>query len=69
MSEIKPMLTTEEVARRLSVARMTVMRMIEAGELPAVKLGRVWRIDPEQLDEYLFRQGNESYRTKAKARV
>lgn len=53
MTELKQMLTTEEVAKILNVSRMTVIRMIEAGELQAIKLGRVYRVDPDQFNEFL----------------
>jgi len=47
------LLTTEQVAHRLSVDPSTVRRWIEDGRLPAVKPGREWRIDPGDLDQLL----------------
>ena len=44
---------TEEVAERLAVDPSTVRRWIEDGRLPAVKPGREYRIDPEDLAEFL----------------
>lgn len=43
----------EDVALRLHVALRTVYRMIRRGELPAVKIGRVWRVPVDALQEYL----------------
>jgi excisionase family DNA binding protein len=45
--------TTDEVAARLRVHRMTVIRRIEAGLLPARKEGREWRIRVSDLEAYI----------------
>ncbi len=45
--------TTEEVAARLRVHRLTVIRRIEAGLLPARKEGREWRIKASDLEAYI----------------
>ena len=37
-------LTVGEVAELMRVSRMTVYRMIHAGELPAVRFGRSFRV-------------------------
>lgn len=37
-------LTVSEVAELMRVSRMTVYRMIHAGELPAVRFGRSFRV-------------------------
>lgn len=42
-------LTVPEVAARLRVSSNTVRRMIAAGELPAVRLGKQYRIEASQL--------------------
>ncbi len=46
-------LTVAEVARSLRVSTMTVYRIIKAGELPAVRVGRGYRIRPDDLRRYL----------------
>lgn len=51
------MLTPQEVATELAVDRETVYRLISAGQLPAVRVGSLWRISREALDEYLFGAG------------
>jgi|LSQX01.2.fsa_nt_gb excisionase family DNA binding protein len=38
------LLTPEQVAERLQASRKTVYRWIGAGDLPAIKLGRSWRV-------------------------
>ncbi len=46
-------LTTEEVLACLKVTPRTVYRLIQAGELPAVRVGRQWRFRRSDLDQWL----------------
>ena len=49
------LLTVGEVAEYLHVVTITVYRMIDRGDLKAVKVGRVWRVRREDLEQYLNR--------------
>lgn len=40
-------MTVTEVAEMMRVSRMTVYRMIHAGDLPAVRFGRSYRVPQE----------------------
>ncbi|HUQ39731.1 MAG TPA: helix-turn-helix domain-containing protein [Acidimicrobiales bacterium] len=42
-----------EVADLVRVSSMTVYRLITAGDLPAVRVGRSYRIREEDVDQYL----------------
>jgi excisionase family DNA binding protein len=46
-------LTIEEAAARLKVKRDTVRDWLKAGKLKGVKLGRLWRVDAEDLERLL----------------
>jgi excisionase family DNA binding protein len=46
-------LTVSEVAGSLRVSNMTVHRLISAGDLPAVRVGRSVRLRAHDVDEYL----------------
>ncbi len=56
-------LTTEEVARRLRVHPTTILRRLGAmddadpSRIPAVRVGRVWRIPKREFEEWLARSG------------
>ena len=50
------LLTAAEVADRLRVSTMTVYRLIRRGELPAVRIGRNYRVQAGDLEAYLVRQ-------------
>ena len=45
--------TVGEVARQLRVSNMTVYRLISAGDLPATRIGRSYRIREADLDAFL----------------
>ncbi|MFC5369697.1 helix-turn-helix domain-containing protein [Arcanobacterium bovis] len=46
-------LTVAEVAEITRVSRMTVYRMVHAGELPAVRVGSSYRVPRSALDQLL----------------
>jgi excisionase family DNA binding protein len=46
------LLTPEEVARQLRVTQQTVYNWLQSGRLPGIKMGRLWRIDPADLDRW-----------------
>ncbi|MDR7523500.1 MAG: helix-turn-helix domain-containing protein [Armatimonadota bacterium] len=46
-------LTAQELARYLRVHEMTVYRMIQRGDLPALRVGRAWRFRKDQIDRWL----------------
>lgn len=48
--------TVAEVAKLLRVSNMTVYRLVQAGQLPAVRVGRSYRIREEDIDKYLAAQ-------------
>lgn len=46
-------LTVAEVADVVRVSRMTVYRMVHSGELPAVRVGRSFRVPRSAVDQML----------------
>src|SRR5258708_22079014 len=49
-------LTTEEVLEYLQVNLRTVYRLIKAGKIPAVRVGRQWRFRRHDIDAWLDSQ-------------
>lgn len=47
------LMTIKEVAEHLNVTYQAVLKWINEGRLEANKIGRVWRISQEQLDEFI----------------
>ena len=50
-------LTTEEVLEYLQINLRTVYRLIKAGKIPAVRVGRQWRFRKRDIDAWLDSQG------------
>ena len=46
-------LTVAEVASIMRVSKMTVYRMVHAGELPAIRVGRSFRVPEQAVHAYL----------------
>jgi len=65
-------LTTEEVLEYLQVNLRTVYRLIKAGKIPAVRVGRQWRFRKRDIDAWLDSQrtrgGGRSAASPAPAR-
>lgn len=47
------MLTATEVAAYLRVHVITIYRMADRGELPALRVGRRWRFKRDQIERWL----------------
>ncbi len=60
LSEIK-FLTVAEVAAVMRVSKMTVYRLVHSGELPAVRVGRSYRVSEQAVHDYL----RDSYTSSA----
>lgn len=46
-------MTVAEVAAVMRVSKMTVYRLVHSGELPAVRVGRSFRVPKQAVDEFL----------------
>lgn len=53
-------LTVAEVASALRISNMTVYRLISSGQLPAVRVGRSYRLRVEDVDRYLAARFTEA---------
>jgi excisionase family DNA binding protein len=47
------LLTVEEAARRLGICRSKMFELIRTGEIESVQIGRLRRITPSALEEYV----------------
>ena len=57
-------LTTEEVLEYLQVNLRTVYRLIKAGKIPAVRVGRQWRFRKRDIDAWLESQRPRAVRSQ-----
>ena len=58
MTQSSDLLTVKEVAEILRVSQPTVLRMIDDGELRAIRVRNQWRIRRSELEDYLQRGGS-----------
>ncbi len=53
---MEQVLTLEEVAQYLKIAKPTLYRLLEDGKIPAFKVGNQWRFTRELIDKWLWDQ-------------
>lgn len=49
------LLTVNEVANILRVSNMTVYRLVKSGQIPAIRVGKNYRIKESDVNDYLSR--------------
>jgi excisionase family DNA binding protein len=49
------LLTVNEVANILRVSNMTVYRLVKSGQIPAIRVGKNYRIKESDVNKYLSR--------------
>lgn len=54
-------MTTQEVAEYLRLTEATIYKLAQAGEIPAMKVGRAWRFKRELIDEWFRLQSTCSF--------
>lgn len=60
----KMTISASETARRLGISKESTLRMLELGDIPAIRMGRNWLVPIKALDEWLM----EKAKTEAKER-
>jgi len=50
------LLDLEEAAEVMGVERTTVYRLVRAGEIPALKIGKLWKVPKDLLLEWIHDQ-------------
>ena len=46
-------MTTKEIAEYLRLHQITVCKYAAEGEIPAIRVGRVWRFNKEAIDKWI----------------
>jgi len=59
--------TVEEVLAALAISRRTLYRLVRAGEIPALKIGRATRFRREDVEVYICRRLEVGLRDSGKA--
>ena len=63
-------MTAKEVAGYLRLHKITIIKYAGKGEIPSIRIGRLWRFDKEVIDKWI-REGQKKPRTvkKTEAKV
>jgi excisionase family DNA binding protein len=48
--------TTRQLAEKWQVTQRTVINLAVSGELPGIRIGRLWRFRPQDIDAWEHRQ-------------
>jgi excisionase family DNA binding protein len=54
LNDTRPLLSVADAAKRLGCSRWTAYRLIQAGELRSVTVGKTLKVHPIDLDDYLL---------------
>ena len=46
-------MTTKEMAKYLKLHEITICKYAAEGQIPAIRIGRVWRFDKDAVDKWL----------------
>lgn len=53
-------LTTKETCSLLKIKRLTLYKMVKAGEIPAFKMGSTWKFERSALEKWIEERLEES---------
>lgn len=53
-------MTLEETAEYLQVSKDSIYRLAQKGEIPASKIGNLWRFKKDEVDEWMRNKRNNS---------
>jgi excisionase family DNA binding protein len=65
MSSKSSLWSRKDVADYLGVSPLTVLRMIQNGDLPAYKVKGQWKIKEEDVEQYLQTHSNQPRKTES----
>lgn len=61
----KMTLSASETAKRLGISKETVLRLLEFGEIPAIRIGRNWKVPVSTLEEWLIKRAYEEAKERS----
>lgn len=53
-----------EICKHLGISRDTAIKWISNEDLPAHKIGRLWRFQIQEVDDWVRKKGNEGGKSK-----
>lgn len=58
-NEYPEILTLEQTAEYLQVTYRTIQKLVDSGDLKASKIGRIWRVRKQDIEDYLDSTSNK----------
>ena len=62
------LLTASDTAEILRMRKDVVLRMLSEGEIPAMRIGKTWKVDEEQLHEWFKKRASAEAEKKKERR-
>lgn len=56
-STIEPWFSVDEIARHLGVSKETIYRWLEKKQIPAHRMGKLWKFKPSEVDDWVKNGG------------
>lgn len=66
MSESKRWLSVEEIAAHLGLSRETIYRWLEKKKIPAHRIGKLWKFQASEVDQWVRSEESEKVDVKNK---
>jgi excisionase family DNA binding protein len=57
MDTIEPWLSVQEIAQHLTVSKETIYRWLDRKQIPAHRIGRLWRFKATEVDNWVMQGG------------
>lgn len=60
MENVEPWLSVQEIAQHLTVSKETIYRWLDRKQIPAHRIGRLWRFKATEVDNWVMQGGAAS---------
>ena len=57
-NELSPIITIEELCEMLMIGRNAAYKLLTSGKLKGFRIGRIWKIPRDSLNNYIHEQSN-----------
>ena len=61
----KMTITASETAQRLGISKARTIRLLEFGQIPAIRMGRTWLVPIKTLEDWLYKTAYEEARERS----
>jgi excisionase family DNA binding protein len=61
-------MNVQQIASYLGVSKETIYRMLEKEEIPSYRIGKLWRFDPVQIDQWVKGEKKDVSKSSRKSR-